>query len=81
MTKGGGSSTVNKLVYSTINFSRRVAIWQIVYIAILGASCEVFRGESESAVRIALARLGAEILTFKVLQIFRGQAVFSSLHI
>ncbi len=33
-----------------------------------------FGGESESAVRIALARLGAEISTFKVFQIFRGQA-------
>jgi len=57
-----------------IKITRRVAIWQIVYIGVVAASCGVFQEESESAFRITLARLGAELWGFEVLQIFRGQA-------
>ena len=57
-----------------IEISIRVAIWQIVYIAMVVAPCGMFQWESESAVRFALAGLGAELRGFKVLQIFRGQA-------
>jgi len=44
-----------------IEISIRVAIWQIVYIAMVAAPCGMFQCESESAVRFALAGLGAEL--------------------
>jgi hypothetical protein len=56
-----------RLVYSKqtrilyIKFSMQIATWQLINIAISAASCGVFQGESESAFRFALARLGAEL--------------------
>ena len=44
-----------------IEISIPVAIWQIIYIAMVVAPCGMFQWESESAVRFALAGLGAEL--------------------
>ena len=52
-------SKQNCILY--IEISIPFVIWQIVYMAIVGAKVGVFLVESESAVRIAPSRLGEEL--------------------